>query len=258
MDKPITLSVKFNQRIAKVINEHFKKPYLHEPEAVLKIGRYMVNRPNHGLAHGMRQGVLAVGIIKSMLRLETWELKNNLYLMVEWLRNKVFNDVSFVQKVQLVASYQCSGRESEINRENNKELYLSYERQDERNFYDGVRYFPNLFTSTTELQKYGKALLWEGKEGDVDVLYLRRILHAAHRLDLRRINAFDNNRIIREVSEELFYPGENVLKGFWHLSGKLLLITGDRDLMFQSSYQERFGYYAHHPEELAKVVCVNV
>lgn len=107
---------------------------------------HVVARPNHGLCHSVRQGLLAVRIATLI------NLKCDLY------------------KLQAAAAFQRSGRQSEVSSTKNTALYQSYEEQDVQNF---LAFIPD--------EEYSQALPWSAETNIARVLHaahhldLRRI-----------------------------------------------------------------------------------
>lgn len=106
-----------------------------------------MHRPNHGLCHGVRQGLLAVKIAQMI------NLKCDLY------------------KLQVAASFQRSGRKSEASSAKDHVLYKSYEEQDVKNC------LSFLDDASAEAIAYANAIRWDT---DSDIA---KVLHAAHHFE---------------------------------------------------------------------------
>lgn len=111
-----------------------------------------------------------------------------------------------------------------------------------------------LFTSDLERLIFGEAILWSNPgtldENKIqDLKYLRRILHAAHTLDLRRMLSFDGERIQKDMMNQLFgdslpLEADTVRELLWSRSKNYLITTGNRDLVEQRDYQDCFLFKA--------------
>ena len=253
------------------------KPYFLAPYTDCSYGRmtrtidgktYAVERFNHGLAHGLRQGVLAKDIFDLLLRLKEENSLRNLCEnepILNWAQEKREKDPNFMQKLELVSSFQRSGRQSEISSSDNMGLYKKYERQDAINFRGAAREL-GIFESEEEIQTFAEAMLmfnpgtlnpFENK----DLLYIKCILQSAHTFDLRRICSFDMDRIKNTGIAQLFTGGGLVLfqeeyhqirEALWDRSGKYLQITGERDLETGRGLQDPF--FLQTPTEMVEAI----
>ena len=235
---------------AGAVNVHFKKAYKDKPVSLDCNGK-KVNRPNHSLAHGLRQGLLASDIVDA-LNSTALSFKNQEAINItKWVKEKMEKDLFFRQKVEYTSAFQRTGRESEASSSGkHKDAYEKYERKDAANFDADVKKHighGKVFKDAYEAQVFKEAILWStAKEGKIDPLknedlkFLRKVLHTAHDLDLRRL-PFDTtkggigNSFQRMVSTELF--GDNsyinservLIDRLWERSGEYLRATGDRD-----------------------------
>lgn len=278
-------------QLAKIANEFFNKPYKHDilfwknhsPNTITRNinGKtYKVFRKNHGLAHSIRQGFLAIDIITTIEeRTKTKTFFNEESKKFrEWITKKIHQDSLFKKKVMFATVFQRSGRESEVNSISHPLLYNSYERNDAKNFYKtAIKYVGknNLFNSLNELNVYKEAILWSTKnEGKLDeninedLKYIRKILHTAHILDLRRITSFSISTIKLDVAKELFggdiidtkiksqYAVEKAIIEFlWQCSGNYLKITGDRDgEKGKNFFSNEFFILSNNPIRLANAL----
>jgi hypothetical protein len=143
------------------------------------------------------------------------------------------------------------------------ELYKQYERQDVVNFHKYAEKC-SLFANDFERSIFGEAILWSSSgtldENKLeDLKYLRRVFHAAHTLDLRRIRGFDGTRIQKEAMDQLFgdsLPLESdvIIRLLWDRSGEYLQATGDRDLVDQRYFQDHFFLQSHNPSTLVDAI----
>jgi hypothetical protein len=220
---------------------------------------YSVERANHGLAHGLRQGALAKDLFKLLISYPI----NDTSGIVEWALRKQRQDPRWIQKIERAACFQRSGRQSECNSANNLELYKKYEKQDTINFRKHARLDP-LFTNESEQSVFAEAILWSNpgsldENENEDLKYLRRILHAAHTLDLRRILLFDGERIQKDAMNQLF--GEALplqcatfQRILWDRSGEYLRATGDRDLVNGRYFQDPFFLQTKNPLKMVDAI----
>lgn len=274
--------------IAEMVNKYFCRPYKDTPSNYVQTSiagkLYTVQRPNHPLAHGLRQGFLAVDIIDALNQLakkSTIPFKSDDGLeIVPWVKAKMATDPNFLLKVEMASAYQRTGRESEVDRSIDEAKYNSYERIDAVNFAQDVRIHTGpgrLFKDAAEAKVYGEAILWStASEGTIDPLinrdlyFLRKVFHAAHDLDLKRVISFDSNRIKASTVEELFgtatidksnwsvNPGfaaeEQFILTLWRRSEEYLRATGDREIGVRNSYADHFYLLAQEPKEMVKAL----
>lgn len=237
------MNITFIKQLLITLSKYFNKPYIDDNRNATVIRtingqKYIVHRFNHGLLHSVRQGLLAVAIVNVLLD-ESHLIKKNHKLFMDWLMYKINHDLYFLYKVMLASSFQRSGRQSEITSSQNKKLYDKYEWMDTVNFQNEVYKFKGLFSSGEEMRVYRKAILWslvgDGDMECVDLLYLRKILHAAHILDLRRIPDFDMQRIKNQTLEILFDGDKEmmyIIDILFDISGWFLKLMGERDMVF--------------------------
>lgn len=275
--------------ISKMVNYHFSKPYKDKPAHTTKnIGGkdYTVNRPNHALAHGLRQGLLAADIVEALNTISTSHsiqfASSEANEFMKWVSDKVKSDPYFIQKVEFASAFQRTGRQSEASSSKNLALYNSYERADAKNFdYYAKKHMigqGSLFKDNAEAQVYKEAILWStANEGKIDVstnkdlYFLRKILHAAHSLDLRRMTKFDLKRMKCSVVGELFglnlvdqaawtinpaFKGEEeFVNRLWRRSGEYLLATGDKEIESNKKYySDQFYTLAHDHKKMSDVL----
>ena len=258
--------------VAQKIKPYFLAPYTDcsysQMTRAIDGKTYFVERFNHGLAHGLRQGALAKDIFDLLLRLKK---ENSLKKLCEnepilnWAEEKVEKDPNFMQKLELVSSFQRSGRQSEVSSSGHMSLYKRYERQDAINFTKAAREL-GIFESEEEIQTFAEAMFmfnqgtlnpFENK----DLLYIKCILQAAHTFDLRRICSFDMNRIKETGIAQLFTGGgllsfqeeyAKIREALWDRSGEYLQITGERDLETGRGLQDAF--FLQTPAEMVDAI----
>lgn len=239
----------WNKEVAGYANTFFKRKYQHAPgiktESVIGGKSITVYRPNHGLAHGLRQGYLASDIVYGMKRLSLSgsPLSKKGQNFIAWIDTKLSTDAQFTKKLVFAASFQRTGRGSEISHTDNPVRYQKYKERDAKN----LKFFATqqnhvgqgkLFEDDAELQLYMEALC--PKHGvlpsqQTDLKYLSKIIKASHELDLRRSKNFSSIHIQSMVQRALFGAAtlsameKNYLTNLWARSGEYLAATGDRD-----------------------------
>lgn len=287
--------------MANVVNRHFGKPYKLDlglfglpssnvkhkkivDEGTGQLKKYTVYRIKHGLAHGVRQGFLALDIVN--LLEESWDTHNSFSCessneFMIWVKNKTSRDQYFRHKLFAAAVFQRTGRESEASSSSNPKLYFKYERSDVKNFLEyfggpGLKF--HLFSSKTEMDLYADAIRWSTESETktqqyspdqlIELKYLRKILHASHTLDLRRLPHFDPKRIFASVASDLFgektidkhsweivelYKREGeFVATLWERSGTYLKVTGDRDVVEnRTEFGDDFFVLQNFPPQLA-------
>lgn len=234
---------------------------------------YVVNRYNHGLAHGLRQGALAKDVLEIMIKMKT-ELGAldlpELNELAEWIitQTQCAAGKDFFLKVELTSSFQRSGRQSEVSQVQDIEKYKRYEQQDAVNFQKAA-ISSNLFKDQLEIDIYAEAILWANK-GNLDeklypdLKFLRQILRTAHTFDLRRIPSFDAERIRNDSITQLLGTSgplkasahcKLIQNTLWHRIGKYLEATGDRDLMHRSFLKNKFFLQTATPPLMVDAIC---
>jgi hypothetical protein len=237
--------------------KYFLRPYLDETGAFSVWTReiegvtYTVYRRNHGLAHSFRQGFLARDIITLLGQTQG--------PMAPWLKSSMAHDPRFSQKTATLASFQRSGRESEIAGSQDLERYTEYMESDCSNFLECFTLgSANKSNDVEEIKALAPCLLWPIQpltQSKVKLNYLSRIIKAAHLLDLRRIPRFSKLRIMKEVSETLMInpgsiSGRSTINRLWKQSGRYLEVSGDRDMMRRDVWDDKFFVLQSKPEAL--------
>lgn len=234
---------------------------------------YQVNRKRHGLPHGMRQGFLAVDIATALKGMPFDHFSSQKGKdFRDWIVNKVDHDPLFLQKLEMTAAFQRTGRESEAGFDDYPELYKNYERSDARNFETYAKKFigrNSLFKNEFEMSVYKESLLHKtANEGKVnvkkneDLQYLRDLLQITHMLDLRRVPSFSPAMIQDVVFSILFgkpvgsaYREKNFVQNLWIRTGEYLAATGDRDsALNKSNFSDRFFVLSNQPGRLAQAL----
>lgn len=219
---------------------------------------YQVNRYNHGLAHGVRQAFLAKKIVTELRRLNT--TKNEL---VTWLKQQ--DEQMFIEKVKRLALYYRIGRENEFSPSNGTD---DEKARFDKNMHTGAALFKTMasksgmFDDEQDIDNFATALFHyefkrQEKSFEGDTRFIDQIVYAAHILDLRRVNASWNQPpegpewAHTEISEILGFHGKvlPVIKTLTEYSGKLLLLTGDRDAWRRRGWlSDDFFFQAYSPE----------
>jgi len=219
---------------------YFQRPY--EDDEYLSVIKkkiddkyYKVYRPNHGLAHSLRQGFLVRDIVKL--------IKN------DWLSEEINLDKNFIIKLAILSSSQRSGRQSEVSSSENPSLYTKYENDDVNNM---IYVMKNNIYFKDEIELWSSALKWDVFNKCDKVKRISNLIKAAHLLDLRRIPGFDVDRIKYNISELLdITPNSDIMTILWNQSGKYLNISGDRDLVTNKNYwSDRFFILHQNPTKL--------
>ncbi|HXF90671.1 MAG TPA: SidE phosphodiesterase domain-containing protein [Candidatus Nitrosotenuis sp.] len=262
--------------VANDVNMFFKQKYVHAPHdrttAMIGGKSYTVNRPNHALAHGMRQGFLASDILYGMKQLGTsgLALTTETQNFVAWINSKLAVDPGLIRKFQLVASVQRTGRGSEIGWMHDPIRYQQYKERDAKNLELLAKIYHlvgpgKLFKDNAELQLYKELLNSTGSvptQYKTDYKYLKGIITSSHELDLRRVGGtFDKNYIVQHVQHALFGNAilgtaeTNYLAKLWTRSGEYLAATGDRDSAIgKYQYSSHFYTQAHDPASMVKAL----
>ncbi|MBS0627660.1 MAG: hypothetical protein JSS09_05560 [Verrucomicrobia bacterium] len=228
--------------------------------------KYVVERYNHGLAHGLRQGALAKDVFNLLLQLKksaSFPTLNQKEPILKWAEEKIKKDPNYLRKVEMVSSFQRSGRQGEISSSDNLTLYKKYELQDSINFTKAARE-TDIFLNEEEIKTFAEAMFTMNfgslnVSNNDDLKYLKCILQSAHTFDLRRIPSFDKqiikSRGTLQLFKERFSSSEEYRKItdlLWDRSGEYLKVTGDRDLETGKDLEDLFFLQA--PEEIVEAI----
>lgn len=262
-------------KVMNAVKAHFLSPYkdggfwVKTTRQIKGVG-YVVNRFNHGLAHGLRQGALAKDILEIISGMQTkYGLLDHPELneMAVWIHSKMLADKNFMYMVEFAASFQRSGRQSEGPSSQDMEKYKQYERQDAVNFRNAAN-SSGLFKNEEDIKVFEEAILWENKgelneESIVDLKFLRRILHAAHTFDLRRMPSFNAEKIQSDGIQQLLGSkislietkhSHQIQRAMWGRSGEYLRVTGDRDLNLRPTLSNVFFYQTANPKIMVEAI----
>ncbi len=159
-DPPCDEGVEQTMRVMEMVRPYFHSAYTagRTWDKITRVihGRgYSVERANHGLPHGLRQGALAKDIFKLLLESSISDSSG----IVEWAHSKHQLDHQWVQKIEMAASFQRSGRQSECNNTSQPDLYKRYEMQDTLYFREHAEQSP-LFAHDFERHIFEEAILW--------------------------------------------------------------------------------------------------
>lgn len=226
---------------AKTVDDYFKKPYpvqttRHDRRKVFCANNTFVHRPNHSLAHGMRQAFHSLAIVDELSHIDpnTFPAAHDLVI---WVQMQL-KDRNFLKKLVFASAFQRTGRFSE---EPDNPMIKD---RDAQNFDRDVQQYigvNNVFRDDSEGISYMSAL--QAPDFLVgDARHLKTIFELSHTLDLRRL-AFDQNKsqdissFQDAISQKLFgvkldrvgVLGENIVARLWQRSGFYLENTGDRD-----------------------------
>lgn len=260
----------WSMKIAEEVNQHFSRPYEHSPTNMLVSPEGQnVYRPNHSLAHGLRQAFLAVDIAVLLKHAGSYTLGPRGKELREWVIDKISKDQRFLEKLEFANAFQRSGRQSESSRKHNPELYTEYLQNDQKNFEEAARtHLGDLFASQEEIEIFKMAITdrFDMGENSSDLLFLSKIFYTTHQLDLRRIGAFDKKEIFETIAVQLFETKtinedeQKLIDSLWKRSGDYLRATGDRDMEdpqrrgFQAYNMDVFCKQAKNPELLVEAL----
>lgn len=236
--------------VGHMIKKYFCVQYTNKPCTIkrsIKNVNYTVVRPNHGLHHGLRQSILSVKIANILVD------DNPNHPMSQWI---LLEDNDFIFKLAMVAAFQRTGRQSEISKVDNPVLYEKYISDDVKNFSQQSRLYMDNFRSDEELQMFQNALLWPlYRSNKVPQCYVETILSLSHKADLRRMLKFDCQKILKMIDNDLKGYPTSTTERIWKISGEHLKATGDRDMVSQKDYSDKFYLMSSDPEKIVDNLC---
>jgi hypothetical protein len=255
---------------AHEVSALYNKPYKDQPEKkvkrVIHNKEYVVYRPNHGLAHGLRQALYVKDIVK--------ELRDplNTHNLALWVQKKSDEDFEkLTKKLALAALYYRVGRENEYSNSRGTEKMKA---RFEENMRNGAQLFKKaaqsleLFDNEEEIQDFMNAFYhyeYKNKKEEMPKKSkpIDRILYAAHILDVRRVAVSWNNisarpKRIKEIAR-LLGLSEEKIQILDNKVAKYLEATGDRDgWQERGRYAHRFMLQANDPEMMMRKIKVSI
>lgn len=187
------------QQMASDLFHICDRPYGDKPAPLKDTNRnVLIHRPNHGLAHAMRQRYLVHDILDVIIRGKS--------RLTDFVERKIETDRLFVRKLEVAAAFQRVGRESEAGSDQ-RELYRRYMQNSRRLF---LEYFPRYFHGERDSELYSNAITHSSAGGNSD--FVKRILDSVHLLDLVRMGGGVNRHsIVDRIHELLEIPREHAL-----------------------------------------------
>jgi hypothetical protein len=225
--------------IYHAIKTYFNKPYVDDPDCKARIKcsncgeTHTVYRPNHGLLHGLRQGLLAREIVD--------------VLTLNATPTSAIHDIKNPFAVQVLASFQRSGRRSERTKDNEA---------DRNNFLASIS---DRKLSLNQKESFSANELSLNLLPETDSI-IARIIRAAHHLDLQRIIPFSETIIKEDVCHHLFDSKiptpkqKQIIDYLWNYSYNLLVLSGDKYMKSGSHeaktyYSGKFAYNSRHSKD---------
>jgi hypothetical protein len=256
-------------------------------ERIIGGKKYVVPRPQHGIAHGLRQGFLVVDIVKILNSLDLDDLEPNVDLpestwqgAIEFIQAFMKDKPElFIKHIQAAASFIKSGRVDELNQ---GPEYVRGVQRDATNYYKFAFSHKDDTKIYTDMMRFFAAALaygW-GSEPNKELLqldntikdlgsnqyipYIGDILVAAHRFDLGRLPSveyiFSNKTsacaLMFNAQEEDYsrYPlMQNVCDNLWERAREYLIATGDKHYADDGqwmSYGNKFFIQAQDPHTI--------
>lgn len=270
LDKTDAKRTAFSAQVAAAVNPHFNKPYAEalpsSPYYALhdKASGKTVYRPNHSLAHGLRQAYLAVDIGIAFKHIEGKSLNAAGQALAEWVKEQAKADPLLFQKIEFANAFQRTGRQSEASRDTAPEKFERYLEADKQNLQEAAAEHigpGKLFKDQAELDLYKTAIATKfeslAQAPSKDLFYLSKLLYTSHLLDLRRLPHFDKKRILEQIALQLFETKtpnaaeKKLIDKLWQRSGDYLAATGDRDMDSKDRTDwdaALFAQQAHDPD----------
>lgn len=235
----------WTKMIAKKINNYFSKPYNIAPPYIIQCGKNNlpdILRPNHGLAHGLRQGMLTLDIVEALNNISLATTDKDVNDLINWVKNKIKTDPNFRSKIEFAAAFQRTGRQSEENlTDEDRKRDAQYFEESANEFTGPGGIFQNPRDILIYKQALGAMMPVQGFSDDesTDIRFLGAIFEASHWLDLRRLKHNGMSEPFQySVFHSLFgYPGgqteaqlmSEVIDKLWERAGEYLRASGDRD-----------------------------
>lgn len=250
--------------------------------------KYSVPRPNHGLAHGLRQGFLAVDILTALSNFDVTLLNEDdvspeAEVLIRYVK-ELLKEPGYktLEEFQAVASFMKSGR---IDEADGTSTYRTALQRDAVNFYKFAQKHPRIFSEFMR-RVYALTLLWgENPSNDLkvldphvedvvetfpdDIVFFRNLTLAAHRFDLGRLPTlsyildnkrsaclaiFNNDPNLSEKSYKDF-PSiiQNMCDNLWERAREYLIATGDHhydDNGNWKGHDDKFFLLAANPHQM--------
>lgn len=222
-----------------------------------------VHRPNHGLGHGVRQGLYAVDIVDG-LNTPTIQFTTQMGQNIQaWVQAKMASDPHFKEKVEFASAFQRTGRRSE---KDGGPTYIAYMRDDVNFFIQEAQTYAGpggMFEN--DLMVFANALSPD-QLTTMDALYLKKIFLLSHRLDLRRLTYNSTVGSFQETFADEFFEGNGVYQGgekkfidvLWGRAGEYLRATDrDRDPSVKTHMQRNPAVMCdlgRNPDKLAQTL----
>lgn len=253
--------------VTQLINPYYSSKYLTHDNSVTDktFGTNItVNRSNHGLAHGWRQGFLVFDIIAILNMEKNAQLCGDKSLG-SWVQNALKKDPLFKYKMQFAATFMRIGRESEVGSD-----HPDYQKQkiaDVQIFWNVAKHLiGSLFKDKGEPMSFAKAICGKYQSAKLtdDEYMMKRIFDAAHSLDLRRL--FVN----KEQDTKYYYPesiayslyGEQnknnhhalkIVDKLYDRAALYLQATGDERFL-KNYFVKKFFTQSKEPEQMTKAL----
>ncbi|HXF90432.1 MAG TPA: SidE phosphodiesterase domain-containing protein [Candidatus Nitrosotenuis sp.] len=251
-------------------------------ERTIEGKKYVVPRPQHGIAHGLRQGFLVVDIINILNSINLKDLKPNSDLPASaWSNIEFVQDMmradseGFLKNVQAAASFLKSGRVDEsdgkageyqrgIQRDATNYYKFALQHEDiislnERRMFAAALSYGWGLSPNKELLKLDEAL----REYDEFSLLMGNITVGAHRFDLGRLPPLDYVLPNKKTGGAHIFNGDEnayhkypliriICDNLWERAREYLIATGDKHYedMGWVGYDDKFFIQAQDPHTI--------
>jgi hypothetical protein len=168
------------EQMVKAAFPYYNKPYADAPGELTSQGGITIYRPNHGIAHAVRAAAVASDIMQIVLNNPAGGE------MQTWLKSKIAQDPTYLQKIEMATLLHRSGRTDESDSINDpqkrqKELASSVANFKEASTVSGLKF------SQTDLDNLSSGITLDGGgSGNVDQDHISRLIRGAHNIELIR------------------------------------------------------------------------
>jgi hypothetical protein len=184
------------EQMVKAAFPYYNKPYPDAPGELTSQNGITIYRPNHGIAHAVRSAAVASDIMQMVLNNPAGGE------MQTWLKTKLAEDPTYLQKIEMATLLHRSGRTDETDsmsgppEKRQKEMAASASNFKEAAAVSGLKFSP------TDLDNLANGIILDGGgNGNVDQDHISRLIRGAHNIELIRVGMKYGNDVPEAIPE---------------------------------------------------------